>query len=96
VGRGERPIKLRDSCVPGMHLGAACVFLPEVELSRSLIAFHPYPTAHPQVFNLVGSVLHAVLPRFNLAMVDHFASGLDHATNSPYSDSLSLRLPLTG
>src|ERR1039457_6832093 len=38
-----------------------------------------------------------VLPRASACpWVDHSASGLQHATQTPYSDSLSLRLPLTG
>ena len=61
------------------------------------MAFHPYPQLIPQVFNPGGFGPPRGLTRASTCpWVDHFASGLDHATNSPYSDSLSLRLPLYG
>jgi hypothetical protein len=61
------------------------------------LAFHPYPQLIPQVFNPGGFGPPRGLTRASTwPWVDHSASGLEHATESPYSDSLSLRLPLTG
>ena len=61
------------------------------------MAFHPYPQVIPQVFNPGGFGPPRGLTRAStLPWVDHSASGLEHATISPYSDSLSLRLPLDG
>ena len=61
------------------------------------MAFHPYPQLIPSVFNLSGF---APPRRLTVAShwpwVDHSASGLEHATQTPYSDSLSLRLPHNG
>ncbi|CRK50088.1 conserved hypothetical protein [Rhodococcus sp. RD6.2] len=61
------------------------------------MAFHPYPQLIPSVFNLSGF---GPPRRLTVASpwpwVDHSASGLEHATKTPYSDSLSLRLPHTG
>ena len=61
------------------------------------MAFHPYPQLIPSVFNLSGF---GPPRRLTVASpwpwVDHSASGLEHATESPYSDSLSLRLPHDG
>ena len=58
------------------------------------MAFHPYPQLIPQVFNPGGfgppRPLTAASP---WPWVDHSASGLHPATTTPYSDSLSLRLP---
>jgi hypothetical protein len=60
------------------------------------LAFHPYPQVIPCVFNRSGFgpprglTLASACP-----WVDHLASGLPHATKSPCSDSLSLRLPLS-
>lgn len=61
------------------------------------MAFHPYPQLIPSVFNLSGfgppQHLTAASP---WPWVDHSASGPDPATQTPYSDSLSLRLPPDG
>ena len=67
------------------------------------MAFHPYPQLIPSVFNLSGfgppQHLTAASP---WPWVDHSASGPEHTTtppqrvDTPYSDSLSLRLPLNG
>lgn len=61
------------------------------------MAFHPYPQLIPSVFNLSGF---GPPRRLTVASpwpwVDHSASGLEHATQTPYSDSLSLRLPHHG
>src|SRR5579862_3583404 len=73
-----------------MHFG-------ENQLSRSLIGLSPLPTGHPQVFNPGGFGPPRGLTRASTCpWIDHSASGLQHATHSPYSDSLSLRLPLNG
>ena len=61
------------------------------------MAFHPYPQLIRTIFNLYrfGPPLD-----FTQASpwpwVAHLVSGLIHATKSPYSDSLSLRLHLNG
>jgi hypothetical protein len=61
------------------------------------LAFHPYPQLIPQFFNTGGFGPPRGLTRASpWPWVDHSASGLEHATISPYSDSLSLRLPLDG
>src|SRR5205085_4876071 len=61
------------------------------------LAFHPYPQVIPQVFNPGGFGPPRGLTRASTCpWVDHSASGLGHATESPCSDSLSLRLPLYG
>ena len=67
------------------------------------MAFHPYPQLIPSVFNLSGF---GPPRRLTVASpwpwVDHSASGPEHTTtppqrvDTPYSDSLSLRLPLHG
>ena len=67
------------------------------------MAFHPYPQLIPSVFNLSGF---GPPRRLTVASpwpwVDHSASGPEHTTtppqrvDTPYSDSLSLRLPLNG
>jgi hypothetical protein len=44
-----------------MHFG-------EYELSPSLIGLSPLPTVIRRLFNATGSVLHSVLPSFNLPM----------------------------
>lgn len=57
-----------------MHFG-------ENQLSRSLIGLSPLPTAHP--LSLQPKWVRASTrsyPRFTLAMVDHSASGPEHAT----------------
>ena len=59
------------------------------------MAFHPYPQVIPPVFNLGGFGPPRGLTRASTCpWIDHSASGLDPATQSPYSDSLSLRLRL--
>ena len=61
------------------------------------MAFHPYPQVIPQVFNPGGFGPPRGLTRASpCPWVDHSASGLESATKAPYSDSLSLRLPLDG
>ena len=61
------------------------------------MAFHPYPQLIPSVFNLSGfGPPRRLTVASTWPWVDHPASGLGHATQSPYSDSLSLRLPLHG
>lgn len=80
-----------------MHFG-------ENQLSRSLIGLSPLPTAHP--LSLQPKWVRASTrsyPRFTLAMGRslRFGSRTHHYTNpygldTPYSDSLSLRLPHTG
>ena len=61
------------------------------------MAFHPYPQVIPQVFNPGGFGPPRGLTRASTCpWVDHSASGLQHATQTPYSDSLSLRLPPHG
>src|SRR5439155_12050361 len=64
---------------------------------RVCLAFHPYPQVIPQVFNPGGfGPPRGLTPASTCPWIDHSASGLQHATQTPYSDSLSLRLPLTG
>ena len=60
------------------------------------LAFHPYPQLIRVVFNLqrFGPSRHFTGASL-WPWIDHLVSGLLHATNSPYSDSLSLRLHLT-
>ena len=59
------------------------------------MAFHPYPQVIPPVFNLGGFGPPRGLTRASACpWIDHTASGLGPATLSPYSDSLSLRLPV--
>ena len=61
------------------------------------MAFHPYTQVIPQVFNPGGFGPPRGLTRASpCPCVDHPASGLQHATQTPYSDSVSLRLPHTG
>src|SRR4051795_8557195 len=73
-----------------MHFG-------ENQLSRSLIGLSPLPTAHPPGFNPGGfGPPRRLTGASTWPWVDHSASGLEHATTTPYSDSLSLRLPLNG
>ena len=61
------------------------------------MAFHPYPQVIPQVFNLGGfGPPRRLTGASPCPWVDHSASGLERATESPLSDSLSLRLPLDG
>ena len=61
------------------------------------MAFHPYPQLIPHFFNNGGFG-----PPFRITgtstwpWVAHSVSGLRHATISPYSDSVSLRLHLIG
>ena len=59
------------------------------------MAFHPYPQVIPQVFNPGGfGPPHGLTRASTCPWLDHSASGLGHATVSPCSDSLSLRLRL--
>ena len=59
------------------------------------LAFHPYPQVIPPVFNLGGFGPPRGLTRASACpWVAHTVSGLGPATVSPYSDSLSLRLPV--
>ena len=59
------------------------------------MAFHPYPQVIPPVFNLGGFGPPRGLTRASTCpWIDPSASGLDPATQTPYSDSLSLRLRL--
>lgn len=67
------------------------------------MAFHPYPQLIPSVFNLSGFGPPRGLTRASpWPWVDHPASGPQHTTtphtrgDTPYSDSLSLRLPHNG
>ena len=57
------------------------------------LAFHPYPHLIPAFFNIrgFGPPVSVTLPS-PWTCVDHLVSGLRPHTNSPYSDSLSLRL----
>ena len=80
-----------------MHFG-------ENQLSRSLIGLSPLPTTHPLSFQpkWVRASTRSY-PRFTLAMGRslRFGSRTHHYTthccvDTPYSDSLSLRLPLDG
>ena len=60
------------------------------------MAFHPYPQLIPSVFNLSGfGPPRRLTVASTWPWVDHSASGLDPATHSPCSDSVSLRLPYT-
>ena len=60
---------------------------------RVRLAFHPYPHLIPAFFNIrgFGPPVSITLPS-PWTCVDHLVSGLRLQTNSPYSDSLSLRL----
>lgn len=61
------------------------------------MAFHPYPQVIRPLFNVGRFGPPRGLTRASpCPWVDHSASGLGHATQSPCSDSLSLRLPLNG
>ena len=61
------------------------------------MAFHPYPQLIPQFFNIGGfGPPRSLTFASTWPWVDHSASGLESATKAPYSDSLSLRLPLHG
>ena len=61
---------------------------------RICLAFHPYPQLIPYLFNGsgFGPPVRVTSPS-SWPWVDHLVSGLHPATESPYSDSLSLRLP---
>ena len=59
------------------------------------MAFHPYPHLIPGVFNPLGfGPPLGLTPALPWTWIDHPVSGLRHATVSPCSDSLSLRLHL--
>ena len=61
------------------------------------MAFHPYPQVVPRVFNPGRFGPPRGLTRASACpWVDHPASGLERATRTPSSDSLSLRLPHNG
>jgi len=61
------------------------------------LAFHPYPQVIPPVFNLGGfGPPHGLTRASTCPWIDHSASGLDPATQTPLSDSLSLRLHHNG
>src|ERR1043165_3413082 len=69
----------------------------ENQLSPSLFGLSPLTTAHHRHFQLTcvrpstGSY-----PRFSLAMARSLGFGSTACDSTPYSDSLSLRLPLNG
>src|SRR6476619_5903599 len=73
-----------------MHFG-------ENQLSPSLLGLSPLSTAHPPSFqprwvrSSTGSY-----PRFNLAMDRSLGFASTACDSTPYSDSLSLRLPHSG
>ncbi|EFF93461.1 LOW QUALITY PROTEIN: hypothetical protein SSTG_03780, partial [Streptomyces sp. e14] len=55
------------------------------------------PQVIPQVFNPGGfGPPRSLTSASTCPWVDHSASGLERATQPPYSDSLSLRLPHNG
>ena len=72
-----------------MHFG-------ENQLSRSLISLSPLPTTHPLSFQpkWVRSSTRSYT-RFNLVMGRSLRFGSRTRDSTPYSDSLSLRLPHT-
>ena len=72
-----------------MHFG-------EYELFPSLISLSPLPTTHPRTFQrpLVRSSS-ACYRTFNLVMDRSLGFGSTPRDYSPYSDSVSLRLPYT-
>jgi len=49
------------------------------------LAFHPYPQVIRRLFNAYrfGPPL-ALTPASTCSWIDHFVSGLQHLTNSPY------------
>src|SRR5260221_4097476 len=60
---------------------------------RFCLAFHPYPQLIPDLFNGRGfGPPVGVTPPSAWPWIDQPVSGLRRATESPYSDSLSLRL----
>ena len=80
----------------GCHEANPLVISGRTSNHEVCLAFHPYPQlirafCNKQQFRPPPPVT-ADSP---WPWVDHFASGLEHATNSPYSDSLSLRLRLS-
>ena len=73
--------------------GCTSMHFGENQLSPGSLGISPLPTAHPAFCNSTGSGLHAVLPRASpWPWVAHPVSGLPGATQTPCSDSLSLRL----
>ena len=73
-----------------MHFG-------ENQLSRSLIGLSPLTTGHPPPFQRwwVRPSTRSY-PRFSLPMARSLRFGSRACDSTPYSDSLSLRLPLDG
>ena len=64
---------------------------------RVRLAFHPYPHLIPALFNVRGFGPPAGVTRPSpWTWVDHLVSGRRRRTQTPYSDSLSLRLRLFG
>src|SRR5690606_6065660 len=61
---------------------------------RICLAFHSYPQLIPYFFNIsgLGPPARVTVPS-TWPWIDHLVSGLHPATESPCSDSLSLRLP---
>ncbi len=85
-----------------LHLNA---FRGEPAITEFDWPFTPTHSSSPQVFNPGGfGPPHSLTSASTWPWVDHPASGLEHATihtrvcacGSPYSDSLSLRIPHTG
>ncbi len=73
-----------------MHFG-------ENQLSPSLISLSPLSTGHPSSFQpTTVRASTRSYPRFTLPMDRSLGFGSSAADSSPYSDSLSLRLPLDG
>ena len=67
----------------------------ENQLSPSSFGISPLPTPHPRTFNVrgFGPPVRFTAPS-TWTWVDHMVSGLRLHTQTPYSDSLSLRLRL--
>src|SRR5680860_966639 len=73
-----------------MHFG-------ENQLSPSLIGLSPLSTDHPSSFQpTTVRASTRSYPRFTLSMDRSLGFGSSAADSMPYSDSLSLRLPLDG
>jgi len=65
----------------------------ENQLFPDLFSLSPLPQLIPTFSTVVGSGLQLVLPNFTLAMSRSSGFGSHLPTQSPCSDSLSLRLP---